>query len=101
MRGHLTLFSGLITFATFVAPSAQADPGAVDLEIMMNGKEVVCTYFDTNGVTPASLNTMGQYYLKKGFTSAEAAEIVSTSVKYWCKQYLPALNIAATVNSGG
>ena len=91
---------GSLAIATLFAPPAQADPNTVNYEIIAWGEEVVCGYFGTNGVTPATVSTIAQYYLKAGFTPAESAEIIYRSVRYWCKQYLPALKVSASGGGG-
>jgi hypothetical protein len=99
MKRFLLSLGGICASAIIFAPTSSADEQGVSYEIMSNGKEFVCVFFDTQGASGASLNQIGQYYMNKGFTSTESAEIVSTSVKYWCKQYLPALHVAASNNS--
>ena len=100
MKRLLGFLGGSLAIATLFAPLAQADPNTVNYEIIAWGEEVVCGYFGTNGVTPATVSTIAQYYLKEGFTPVESAEIVYRSVRYWCNQYLPALKVSATVGSG-
>ncbi|BBZ55894.1 hypothetical protein [Mycolicibacterium phocaicum] len=89
------LIVGLVATATAFAGTAGADQTEVDREILVNGQKFVCGFFDTQGVSSATVNQIGKYYINKGYTPQDAGTIVYKSVQNGCSKYLPAVRVSA------
>lgn len=93
------LVVGLVATATAFAGTAGADQTDVDREVLVNGQKFVCGFFNTQGVSSATVNQIGKYYINKGYTPQDAGTIVYRSVENGCSQYLPAVRVSAEPTS--